>query len=136
MDKLRETTRRLTFLVWGLAASIYFALYYTIAGFKTWMETSAIYGISWTVIPISLVLFYEKFGWKLAFRELDFDGYWDFSEKHFTPTSEGERFDYDASGYMHVVQSSRSIRIVSGHTYRYNAQSKKDEEISSWWSVV
>jgi hypothetical protein len=138
MDKLRDQAQRITFAIWTLSSTAYFSLYFLVPAFKHVMEASILFfGASWTLVPISIALLYEKFGWKHLNPQLDFGGIWKFEEEQFLVKSGKDVFDYEACGHMQILQNPRSIRIVSGRTFKKKAdQNDKDREsdVSTWRS--
>jgi hypothetical protein len=136
MEKLRSQRDKVTYLVIILAASIYFFFYANIPAFKSLVDTAQLLGLSWTVLPIALIYFYEKLGWKLINPSLNFAGIWDFTEEQFEWTPDGERLDYSAWGHMKIVQSCTAIRIVDGQTHKGSPDEQFEPlEVSRWWSA-
>jgi len=136
MDKLRSQRDKVTYLVIFLAASSYYFLYGNLPAFKRLSDTAQLFGISWTILPLLLMLAYEKFGWKWINPEFDFAGYWDFIEDQFDATPDGEKYDYSAWGHLKIVQNTTSIRIVDGQTHKGNPDERQQPlEVSRWWSA-
>lgn len=135
MDKLRQQAARFSFIAWVVTASSYFFLFATFPFVKEWASVITLLGVSWTIIPFSVVLFYEKYGWRYVNRDVDLVGYWDFGEDQFKWDKDGgEAFDYAAWGHMRVVQDTKSIHILDGQTFAERKPNERPLEIARWWS--
>jgi hypothetical protein len=136
MDKLREQAKTVTYISLIFSASSFVLLYNTFPQVKHWTEIAELLGVSWTLLPIGFVLFYNKIGWKYINRHLDFAGYWDFEEEQSEWSgAHGEKHDYVAWGFMRILQDPRSIRMVEGQTHK-GSSNELPSEVGRWWSIA
>ena len=101
MDKSRAQSSRVIYAVIFLAASSYYFAYQQIPRFKEMYDAAAlISGVSWTLIPITILVAYNNSLWKYFNPQLNPHGYWDFKEEQYALSEQGEElFDYNAWGH-------------------------------------
>lgn len=136
MEKLRTQVTQLLVTAWSSIAAVYLVLFTVIQLAPQWSKEIGFVGQALTIIPAILLFLYREKGWRLLNPSLDFSGIWNFVEtQSVIDEKTGELvFDFDAWGSVEIVQTTQSIRLMKGSTFReVNGAPVK---ISNWWSTA
>lgn len=132
MEYLRKQHTTVIYSVLFFSAPLYFYLYYQVPYFREISDTFTIVNLSWSIVPVSVVLVYETWLWRALNPRLDYSGKWEFLEDQHSVDGQ---LDYRAYGSMKIEQSTRRIQLVEGITVQIFEDDSQNRQVATWHST-